>query len=71
MRFLCISDIHGHVDALRAVLASAERVGYGQLLVAGDHCFPGPAPLATWQLLQRANATCRGQLKATAILCGQ
>lgn len=58
MRFLCISDIHGHVDALRAVLASAERIGYGQLLVAGDHCFPGPAPLATFQLLQRANATC-------------
>jgi len=28
MRFLCISDIHGHADALAAVLATAERRGF-------------------------------------------
>lgn len=58
MRFLCVSDIHGHADALAAVLATAERRGFGRLLVAGDICFPGPAPLETWRRLMTANATC-------------
>ena len=58
MRFLCISDIHGHADALAAVLATAERRGFSKLLVAGDLCFPGPAPLDTWRRLMAANAVC-------------
>lgn len=58
MRFLCISDIHGHADALAAVLATAERRGFGRLLVAGDLCFPGPAPLETWRRLMTTNASC-------------
>ncbi len=58
MRFLCISDIHGHADALAAVLATAERRGFSKLLVAGDLCFPGPSPLDTWRRLTAANAIC-------------
>src|SRR5262249_42496380 len=58
VRLLCISDVHGHADALAAVLATAERRGYGKLLVAGDLCFPGPAPLETWRRLTQAGATC-------------
>src|SRR5215831_10061215 len=58
MRFLCISDIHGHADALAAVLATAERRGYDKLLVAGDLCFPGPQPLETWRRLTQAGAVC-------------
>ncbi len=58
MRFLCISDIHGHADALAAVLATAERRGFSKLLVAGDLCFPGPAPLDTWRRLTASGATC-------------
>ena len=58
MRILCISDIHGHADALGAVLAAAERRGYDKLLVAGDLCFPGPEPLATWRRLTQAGAVC-------------
>jgi predicted phosphodiesterase len=58
MRFLCISDIHGHADALAAVLATAERRGFSKLLVAGDLCFPGPSPLETWRRLTAANAVC-------------
>ncbi len=58
MRFLCISDIHGHADALAAVLATAERRGFSKLLVAGDLCFPGPAPLDTWRRLMASNALC-------------
>jgi len=55
---LCVSDIHGHADALAAVLATAERRGYTQLLVAGDLCFPGPKPLETWRRLTQAKAVC-------------
>jgi predicted phosphodiesterase len=58
VRLLCISDIHGHAEALGAVLAAAERRGYDKLLVAGDLCFPGPDPLATWRRLVGAGAIC-------------
>jgi predicted phosphodiesterase len=58
VRLLCISDIHGHADALAAVLATAERRGYDKLLVAGDICFPGPEPLETWRRLTQAGALC-------------
>jgi predicted phosphodiesterase len=57
MLFLCISDIHGHLDALRAVLATAERRSFHKLLVAGDIVFPGPEPLETWRRLTAASAT--------------
>jgi predicted phosphodiesterase len=58
VRLLCISDIHGHADALAAVLATAERRGYDKVLVAGDLCFPGPQPLETWRRLTQAGAIC-------------
>ena len=58
MRFLCLSDIHGHADALAAVMATAERRGYSRMLVAGDICFPGSKPLETWRRLTQANALC-------------
>jgi predicted phosphodiesterase len=58
MRILAISDIHGHADALGAVLAAAERRGYDRILVAGDLCFPGPAPLDTWRRLVQCGAVC-------------
>jgi predicted phosphodiesterase len=56
MLFLCLSDIHGHLDALRAVLATAERRSFQKLLVAGDIVFPGPDPLETWRRLNAAGA---------------
>jgi predicted phosphodiesterase len=56
MRLLCISDIHGHVGALSAVLAMAERHSFHKLLVAGDIVFPGPEPLETWRRLTSAGA---------------
>ncbi len=58
VRFLCLSDIHGHADALSAVLATAERRGYSRVLVAGDICFPGPSPMETWRRLSQLNAVC-------------
>jgi predicted phosphodiesterase len=56
MLMLCLSDIHGHLDALRAILATAEQRGFHKLLVAGDIVFPGPEPLETWRRLTAAGA---------------
>ncbi|HEY5956835.1 MAG TPA: metallophosphoesterase family protein, partial [Polyangiaceae bacterium] len=58
MRFLCLSDIHGHAAALEAVLAEAEHWGYDQVIVCGDLCFPGPKPLDVWKRLVQLNALC-------------
>ncbi|HEY4121485.1 MAG TPA: metallophosphoesterase family protein [Byssovorax sp.] len=56
MRILCVSDVHGHADALAAVLATAERRGWDLVVAAGDHCFPGPKPLEAFQRLARVKA---------------
>ena len=56
MLLLCLSDIHGRLDALQAVLATAERRSFQKLLVAGDLVFPGPDPLETWRRLTAAGA---------------
>jgi predicted phosphodiesterase len=56
MLLLCVSDIHGHLDRLRAVLATAEQRAFQKLLVAGDILFPGPEPLETWRRLSAAGA---------------
>jgi predicted phosphodiesterase len=56
MLLLCISDVHGQLDALRAVLATAEKRAFQKLLVAGDIVFPGPEPLETWRRLTAAGA---------------
>jgi len=58
MRFLCISDIHGHAAALRRVLADAESREFHQLIVCGDSLFPGPAALETWKILIERHALC-------------
>lgn len=58
MRFLCISDIHGHAQALDAVLEDAMLRGYDQLVVCGDLCFPGPKPLDVWKTLIHRHALC-------------
>jgi predicted phosphodiesterase len=58
MRFLCVSDIHGHAAALRAVIEEARAREFHQLLVCGDLLFPGPEPLATWKILVEHGALC-------------
>lgn len=58
MRFLCVSDIHGHAGPLRAVLAEAEVRGFDQLVACGDLCFPGPEPLEVWRILVQHKALC-------------
>lgn len=58
MRFLCVSDIHGHAAALRAVIREAEGHGFDQLIACGDLCFPGPEPLEVWKILVQYRALC-------------
>ncbi len=58
MRFLCVSDIHGHARALEAVLKEASDYGFDQLVACGDLCFPGPDPLDVWKLLVHHRALC-------------
>ncbi|HEX7451211.1 MAG TPA: metallophosphoesterase family protein [Polyangiaceae bacterium] len=58
MRFLCVSDIHGHAAALDAVLKEADSLGWDQLVACGDLCFPGPAPLSVWKTLVGHRALC-------------
>lgn len=58
MRFLCISDIHGHHAALQATLETARAHGYDQLIVCGDLLFPGPEPLKVWKTLLENKALC-------------
>ena len=53
---LCLSDVQGNLDALRAVLATAERRSFQKLIVAGDIVFPGSSPLETWRRLTAAGA---------------
>jgi predicted phosphodiesterase len=56
MLLLCLSDLHGDLDALRAVLATAERRSFHKLLIASDIVFPGPEPLEIWRRLSAAGA---------------
>jgi predicted phosphodiesterase len=58
MRFLCISDIHGHYAALEAVLTTGRAHGFDQLIVCGDLLFPGPDPLKVWKTLLENKALC-------------
>jgi predicted phosphodiesterase len=58
MRFLCVSDIHGHAHALRAVMREADSYGWDQLIACGDLCFPGPDPLGVWKILVEHRALC-------------
>ncbi len=54
---LVVSDIHGDLAALEAVLAEVEGLDLCGIVAAGDHCFGGPDPLGVWLRLQGLNAT--------------
>ena len=44
MKYAVISDIHGNMDALDAVLADAEKQSADIFLFAGDYCLSMPFP---------------------------
>lgn len=51
-----LSDVHGNVFALEAVLEDARRQGCETLVVAGDLVAQGPAPAETLDLLREIEA---------------
>jgi predicted phosphodiesterase len=51
VRFCVVSDIHGNLHALRAVLDDARCQGADMLVVAGDLVHQGPRPAETLDLL--------------------
>lgn len=44
MKFAFISDVHGNLPALNAVIEDAERERAEQFIFAGDYCLSNPWP---------------------------
>ena len=57
LRIALISDIHGNVTALQAVLADAAGQGADEYWVLGDVFMPGPGTTAIFDLLDGVNTT--------------
>lgn len=53
-----LSDIHGNLAALNAVLNALHRLGAGGIFVAGDLVYRGDKPLEVWMRLQEVGARC-------------
>src|SRR5689334_14715324 len=51
-----LSDVHGNLPALEAVLAELARRAVVDVFVAGDLLLGGEQPLQVWQRLQSLNA---------------
>jgi predicted phosphodiesterase len=51
-----LSDVHGNLEALEAVLRELGRRGVTELIVLGDHLFGGPAPHEVWLRLTEVGA---------------
>ena len=52
MRYAVISDIHGNLPALEAVLCDAKDHGFDGYIFAGDYCLSGPYPDQCIELLR-------------------
>ena len=53
---LCISDVHGDLAALDAVLEATQHLELAGVVAAGDHCLGGPDPFGVWQRLHEIGA---------------
>ena len=53
-----ISDVHGNLAALEAVLEDFRAHDVQQIFVGGDLVLGGDQPLETWRLLERAGCQC-------------
>ncbi len=62
-----ISDVHGNLPALDAVLAELQEKGVEQVYVAGDILFGGDQPLEVWRRLQGIDAICIKGLSDAAL----
>ena len=71
MRLAVLSDIHGNLEALEAVLIAVEREGVSQILALGDLVGYGPDPVACIYRLREAGAVCVLGNHDQALLDGQ
>lgn len=53
-----LSDVHGNLEALDAVLEELKRRDVKHIFVAGDLLLGGDAPLEVWRRLQQVGAQC-------------
>ncbi len=62
LRVAVVCDVHGNLDALRAVLDDITRHGpFDRLVAAGDYCLNGPDPAAALDLIaERADVLLKG-----------
>jgi predicted phosphodiesterase len=63
-----LSDIHGNLPALEAVLVELGRRDVKDVFVAGDLVFGGEHPLEVWLRLQQIGARCTRGLSDTALV---
>lgn len=62
-----LSDVHGNLRALEAVLARLKELDVDQLYVAGDHLLGGEEPLEVWRRLSSMKAHCTRGIGDTAL----
>jgi predicted phosphodiesterase len=53
-----LSDVHGNLQALEAVLDELKRRAVRDVFIAGDLLLGGSEPLAVWRKIQSAGARC-------------
>lgn len=58
MRLAVLSDVHGNLEALEAVLLEIDRLGVDGIIVLGDIVGYGPDPLACIYRIREADASC-------------
>lgn len=62
-----VSDVHGNLPALAAVLAEFEQQGVKRVYVAGDLLLGGDEPLECWRRLTEVDAQCIRGVSDTAL----
>ena len=65
--FAFISDVHGNLTALEAVLAAIDQSGVRDIYCAGDLLLGGDAPLDCWRLLREREVQCTRGASDTAL----
>ncbi|MCA9580975.1 MAG: metallophosphoesterase family protein [Myxococcales bacterium] len=63
-----LSDVHGNLPALEAVLAELARLEVQEIYVAGDLVLGGDHPLEVWRRLQDVQAVCIRGVSDTALV---
>lgn len=63
-----LSDIHGNLRALEAVLEELDRRGIARVFVCGDLLLGGDAPVEVFKRLRQVNAECTRGLSEAALV---